>query len=129
MAYGTIKAKKTTRGSPQQARGRFVVHRNAVLPVEPMSDDEYFPTATPPGTPFNTVVATPPVWDDDIVIPRSLIWKRAWSHQVAIVKELVSEFYTKNIGLVMVFFAQMFASIVSCILHTYITMAKKRDGN
>lgn len=107
MAYGTVTAEEINKRS----------HPRPAASSESSSDDELprGATTTSPESPPHTVNSHLPETDSEHVTSRGEVWKRSWNRKTTALKHNISEFYQKNIGLVMVFFAQMFASIVSRI--------------
>lgn len=53
-------------------------------------------------------------FSDDWNMPRGLVWKTYWQRTKADIKYYTRTFRENNLGLVLIFFAQFFASIVSC---------------
>jgi hypothetical protein len=136
MTCGTVKAEGTSQKSPRQAHGEFFYGQHSpskpASKTKPNSENESSAGVprevessgtTPPVSPPYTVIAAPPESDFNYVMPRHVVWKRAFNRRMTTLKESISEFYKKNIGLVMVFFAQMFASIVG--LHACITAVEE----
>lgn len=110
MDFGAIKEAAKSAMVYLGLRPRFIVHSTQPACHD---DDKLYPPTKPPATPTSVEAGSNQSFNHDWKMPRGLVWKTYWERFLADIKYHAVLFWDKNLGLILVLFAQVFAAIVS----------------